>query len=282
MRMIYALLITFREGLEAALIIGIVLSYLRRAAPGASTRPVWLGAGIAGGISLGAALALELLALELPGRWQEAIEGFAMILAAVVLTWMLAWMRRQSATIGHELRQRVDLALDAGSGFALGLLAFTAVGREGLETALFLFGGSGRADSVAAYWLGALAGLALAIIAGVAIYRGFAAIPLRTFFNVTAIALIVLAAGMVPNALKELHEADLLFALGPRLWDTYNLLPDNQGTGRFLATLLGYDASPFAGQVIAYAGYLLLAVTVYIAAGRPQPRPTATPGVSAA
>lgn len=280
--MIYALLITFREGLEAALILGIVLSYLHRAAPRATTRPVWLGASLAGIVSIGAALALEFLALELPGRWQEAIEGGAMLLAAAVLTWMLAWMRRQSATIGRELRQRVDLALDTGSGFALGLLAFSAVGREGLETALFLFGGSGRAESVGAYWFGAIAGLALATVAGIAIYRGSAAIPLRSFFNVTAIALILLAAGMIPSALEELHEADLLFGLGPRLWDTYTLLPDNYGVGRFLATLLGYDASPFAGQVIAYASYLLLAVAIYILAGRPAPRPAATPGVPAA
>lgn len=276
--MLYSLLVTFREGLEAALILGIVLSYLRRARPGASARPVWLGAGAAAGLSLGAAILLELLAVELPGRWQEAIEGFAMLLAVTVLTWMLAWMRRQSATIGRELRQRVDVALDAGSGFALGLLAFTAVGREGLETALFLFGGSGRADSAAAYWFGAFAGLAIAAAAGAAIYRGSAAIPIRAFFNVSAVALIILAAGMVPNALKELAEARLLFDLGPRLWDTYTLLPDNQGPGRLLAAILGYDASPFAGQVIAYIAYLAAAAAIYTAAGRPAPNLTPGPG----
>ncbi|MCX7616981.1 FTR1 family protein [Tepidiforma sp.] len=280
--MVYALLITFREGLEAALIIGIVLSYLRRADPRASARPVWLGAGLAGGLSLGAAVALEVLAVELPGRWQDAIEGFAMLLAAAVLTWMLAWMRRQSATIGHELRQRVDRALDAGTGFALGLLAFTAVGREGLETALFLFGGSGRAESAALYWTGAFAGLALAAAVGAAIYRGAKSLPLRAFFDVSAVALVVLAAGMIPNALKELHEAGFIAALGPRLWDTYTLLPDNYGPGRFLGTLLGYDASPFAGQVIAYAAYLLIAVVVFIRAGRPVPRTPSPAGVTAA
>lgn len=84
--MLYSLLITFREGLEAALLLGIVLSYLRRAAPGASTRPIWAGAALAGGLSLLAAILLELLALELPGRWQEAMEGVAMLLAVAVLT----------------------------------------------------------------------------------------------------------------------------------------------------------------------------------------------------
>lgn len=267
--MLYSLLITFREGLEAALILGIVLAYLRRAAPGSSVRPVWLGAGLAGGLSLGAAVVLELLALELPGRWQEFIEGAAMLLAVGVLTWMLAWMRRQSATIGRELRARVDAALDAGSGLALGLLAFTAVGREGLETALFLFGGTSRADSAALYWSGAILGLLLAAAAGVLLYRGSRAIPLRAFFNSSSVLLIILAAGMVPNALKELREADLMVNLGPRLWDTYNLLPDNEGPGRLLATLLGYDASPFAGQVVAYLAYLAVALAVYLLAGRP-------------
>lgn len=280
--MVYALLITFREGLEAALIIGIVLSCVRRADAGASTRPVWLGAALAGGLSLGAALTLEALAVELPGRWQDAIEGFAMLLAAAVLTWMLAWMRRQSATIGRDLRQRVDRALDAGAGFTLGLLAFTAVGREGLETALFLFGGSGRAESAALYWAGAAAGLALAAAVGAAIYRGAKTLPLRAFFDVSAAALVLLAAGMVPNALKELHEAGFIAALGPRLWDTYTLLPDNYGPGRFLGTLLGYDASPFAGQVIAYAAYLAIAAFVFFRAARPA-HPTAAPaGVRAA
>ncbi|WP_322796324.1 FTR1 family protein [Tepidiforma sp.] len=269
--MLYSLLITFREGLEAALILGIVLAYLRRASPGTSPRPIWLGAGLAGGLSLGAAVLLELLAIELPGRWQELIEGAAMLLAVIILTWMLAWMRRQSASIGRELRARVDTALDAGSGFALGLLAFTAVGREGLETALFLFGGTGRADSAALYWSGAILGLSLAAVAGVLLYRGSRAIPLRAFFNVSSVLLIILAAGMVPNALKELREADLMVNLGPRLWDTYNLLPDNEGPGRLLATILGYDASPFAGQVLAYLAYLAIALAVYVLAGRPRP-----------
>lgn len=279
--MLYSLLITFREGLEAALLLGIVLSYLRRAAPGASTRPIWAGAALAGGLSLLAAILLELLALELPGRWQEAMEGVAMLLAVAVLTWMLAWMRRQSATIGAELRQRVDAALERRSAVALGLLAFAAVGREGLETALFLFGGGSRAESVALYWAGAVAGLAIAAVAGLALYRGALAIPLRPFFTATSLALIVLAAGMVPNALKELTEAGVMVGLGPRLWDTYSLLPDNQGPGRILATLLGYDASPFAGQVIAYLAYLAAAAALFVIAGRPGRRPIHPAGAPA-
>ncbi len=267
--MLYALLVTFREGLEAALILGIVLSALRRTAPGVAAGPIWVGAGLAGALSLVAAILLELLAVELAGRWQEALEGAAMLLAVAVLTWMLAWMRRQSATLGTDLRHRLHAALERRSSAALGLLAFAAVGREGLETALFLFGGSSRSESVLLYWGGAAAGLALATVAGVLLYRGALAIPLRPFFTVSSLALNILAAGMVPNALKELAEAGLMVDLGPRLWDTYSLLPDNQGTGRLLATILGYDASPFAGQVVAYLAYLLAALAIFIAAGRP-------------
>jgi len=268
----YSFLITLREGLEAALIIAIILGYLARTDRRDQWRPVWLGAGLAGAGSLAAAVTLHLLAVELPGRLQEAVEGFGMLLAVVILTWMVFWMRSQSRSIGADLRRRVDAALSAGSAFALGLLAFSAVGREGLETALFLFAGGSTADSELAYWAGAAGGLGLAALLGAAVYSGSHRVPLRAFFSVTSILLMVLAAGLLTNGLKELHEADILFGnLGPRLWDTYELLPDNSSIGRFLATLLGYDASPFLGQVAAYLGYLVTVPALYLFTGPRQP-----------
>ncbi|HXG41794.1 MAG TPA: FTR1 family protein [Dehalococcoidia bacterium] len=267
--MLYSLPVTFREGLEAALILAIVLEYLRRIGEGRRRVHVWAGASLAFVGSVAAAAALQLLALELPHRAQEALEGGAMLLAVAVLTWMVFWMRRQAASIGRDLRSRVDAALGSGSALALGLLAFSAVGREGLETALFLFAGSGTWSSPTLYWVGAGLGLALAVAVGCLVYAGSRLVPVRAFFSVTAVVLVVLAAGLLANGLKEMHEAGLLTALGPRLWDTYSLLPDNYGPGELLGSVLGYDASPFLGQVAAYLLYLSAAALLLLGASRP-------------
>jgi high-affinity iron transporter len=184
-----------------------------------------------------------------------------MLFAVAVLTGMVFWMKRQAATIGRELRVRVDAALRTGSAFALALLAFTAVGREGLETVLFLFAGSGAADDTFAYWLGAGAGLAIAAAIAYVVYAGSARLPLAAFFNVTGTLLMVLAAGLLVNGLKVLHDMP---NLGPRLWDTYHVIADNSDFGRFLSTIFGYDSSPFLGLVIAYAAYLVPTLAFFL------------------
>ena len=265
--MAYSLLVTVREGLEAGLIIAIILSYLTRIDERRYWRHIWLGAALAFAGSLAAGIVLEVTATSLSGQAMEAMEGGAMLLAVVVLTAMIIWMKRQAASIGANLRQRVDLALRSGSALALALLAFTAVGREGLETVLFLFAGSTTADSSSAYWIGAGAGLAIAAGLSYVVYVGAARLPLGPFFNFTGIILIVLAAGLLVNGLKELHEIGVIFSLGPHVWDTYNVLADNSQLGRFLSTILGYDSSPYLGLVAAHLAYLALALA-FFAMGR--------------
>jgi len=259
----YSFLTTFREGLEAALIVAIVLSYLHRVGQGRYSRSVWTGVLLALAGSLLAGGLLQLLAVELPGAAMEAIEGAAMFLAVGVLTWMIFWMRRQAATIGKHLRDRVDMALKTGSASALALLSFTAVGREGLETVLFLFAGVAVSKSALLYWLGAGLGLMAAVALGYLIYIGTARLPLKAFFTVTGVALIVLAAGLLTNGLKEFHEMGLIPGLGVRVWDTYDILPDNSTLGRALSAVFGYDSSPFMGQVVAYVGYLAPALVLF-------------------
>ena len=278
--MAYSLLITWREGLEAGLIIAIVLSYLARIDQRRYWLHVWLGTGVALLGSLAAGVALEATATRLSGTAQEAMEGGGMLFAVAVLTSMIFWMKRQAATIGAHLRQQVDVALRTGSALALAALAFTAVGREGLETVLFLFAGSSTAESGSTYWMGAGAGLALAVVMSSILYAGAARLPLRAFFNISGIALIVLAAGLLVNGLKELHEIGATPDLGPRLWDTYNLVADNSQLGRFLGTILGYDSSPFLGLVMVYAAYLVFTLTFFIwgqAIALPGPRPATAP-----
>lgn len=261
--MAYSFLITWREGLEAGLIIAIVLAYLTRIGERERRRAVWLGA--LGALALSVALggALEATATTLSGRALEAFEGSAMLLAVAILTWMLFWMRQQAATVGVHLRRQVEAALQRGSTFALAALAFTAVGREGLETALFLFAGSGREDPLT-YWMGALLGLGAAAALAVVFYAGSAKLPLSAFFNVTGVVLIVLAAGLLVNGLKELHEVGAVPDLGPHVWDTYDILPDNSELGRVASTLLGYDSSPYLGLVVAYVGYLVPALGFFL------------------
>ncbi|MDP2950683.1 MAG: FTR1 family protein [Chloroflexota bacterium] len=255
--MLYSLLITAREGLEAGLIVAIVLSYLARTNQRRYWRQVWLGAGVAFAGSIAAAAILELTAANLSYTAQAAFEGGAMIFAVLVLTGMIFWMKRQAVSIGRALRAHVEVAIRSGSALALALLAFTAVGREGLETVLFLFAGSARADSTFLYWFGAGAGLAVAAALAYVVYASAARLPLSAFFNVTGVLLIILAAGLLVNGLKELHEIGATPNLGPHLWDTYNIIADNSDTGRFLSTIFGYDSSPYLGLVVAYGAYLV-------------------------
>jgi high-affinity iron transporter len=263
--MTFSLLVTLREGLEMALIVTILLGYLRSVNQKAHFREIWYGVAAAALLSIGIGAGLELASHELDGRVLEAFEGFTMLFAVIVLTWMLFWMKRQSAGISQDLKMRVDTALSRGSVMALTLLAFSAVGREGLETALFLFAGSTRHGSDAAFVAGGVAGFAIAAAAGIVLYYGAARLPIRQFFTVSGIMLMVLAAGLLTNALAELHEATIIPDLGVRPWDTENVLPMTSSLGKYLHTLLGYDSAPAMAQIFLYWLYLGVVVTVYMA-----------------
>jgi high-affinity iron transporter len=278
--MLFSLLVTAREGIEIALIVTILLGYLRRIDQKRHFREIWYGVAAATALSLGVGAGLEIASRELDGLVLAAFEGFTMLFAVAVLTWMLFWMKRQSAGISSELRHQIDTALSRGSVAALALLAFSAVGREGLETTLFLFAGSTNQSSNVAFVSGGLLGFAIAAAAGVVLYYGSACIPLRQFFLISAIALMVLAAGLLSNGLRELQEAALLRDLGPRPWDTESLIAMTSRTGRFLHTILGYDSAPALAQIALYWGYLIAVLTAYLAWPSRGTRPAApTKGV---
>jgi high-affinity iron transporter len=261
----FSFLVTAREGIEMALIITILLGYLRSVDQKQHFRSIWMGVGAAAGISIAVGAGLEIASRELDGRVLEAFEGFTMLFAVAVLTWMLFWMRKNSAGISRELRERVDLALTTGSVTALVLIAFSTVSREGLETALFLFAGSSAQGLDLAFFIGGVLGFVVAAMAGVVIYYGFARLPLHHFFTVSAVALIILAAGMLTNSLTELHEATIIDDLGDRPWDTEEMLPMSSDLGKFSHTVLGYDSAPAISQIVLYWSYVLLAMTVYLA-----------------
>jgi high-affinity iron transporter len=203
-----AFLITLREGIEAALLISIILAYLNAIGRRDRHRTVWTGTALAVGGSLVAGAVIFLVAGELSHTAGEVFEGVVSYLAVGVLTWMIFWMRRNAIRIKGQLQDKVDVAVASGSSLALGALAFLVVGREGLETALFLFSAfkAGAETPAVLTILGALLGLALAAGLGIALYKGGIRLNLRTFFRVTGALILVVAASLVVYGTHELLE----------------------------------------------------------------------------
>jgi high-affinity iron transporter len=247
-----ALVIAMREGIEMALVVGILLAYLTQVNARSAHRWVWLGVASAVVVSLGALGLLNALDAEFEGQSEQLFEGTTMVLAAIFLTWMIFWMLRNSRHLKGELQRSVQAVLDSG-GMAWGIffLAFFAVVREGVELALLLFAAPGEGKL-----LGSIVGLAIAVGVGVLIYAFGRRIDLRTFFRVTTIILVLFAAGLVAHAAHEFAEAGLLAAVeGPKLWSTRGVLPDDVGLGAILRALLGYQDEPTVIELVAYLGY---------------------------
>ncbi len=273
--MAFSFLVTLREGVEMALIVAILLGYLRNIGQRRHFREVWAGVALAAVVCVAIGAGLELASTELDKRVVEAFEGFTMIFAVVVLTGMALWMRRQAAGISAELRAQVDQALNRGSVVAMVLLAASSIGREGLETTLFLFAGSTNASGVP-FVMGGVLGFAVAAVIGVGIYHGSSRLPLKQFFTFSGIAIIVIAAGLLANSVVKLYEAAIITNLGDRPWDTDHLLSITSNTGKFLNTLLGYDSAPSMLQIGLYWGYLVFALALFLfmpVAKRPRPAP---------
>jgi high-affinity iron transporter len=255
--------IALREGIEAALIVSIVLAYLKQLGASDRARLVWWGTGLAVVVSAAVGTGIFVAGAEFEGTAEEVFEGLVTLAAVGVLTWMIFWMRRQGSRIRSELQEKVDTALVAG-GLALAGLAFFAVLREGIETALFLFAAAkgtaveGTAVAPATQITGAVLGLGLAVILGVLLYRGGIRMNLRSFFRVTGLILIVVAAGLFAYSLHELQEAGWLPLLEAHAFDLSTSLPDDAGAGAILRGLVGYNADPTWLEVVGWAAYLLV------------------------
>lgn len=259
-----AFVIALREGIEAALIVSILLAYLTQLGRRDRAHLVWWGTGLAVAISAVVGTTIFALGAEFEGTAEQLFEGLVTLTAVGVLTWMIFWMRRQGARIRSELHEKVDTALVAG-GFALATIAFTAVLREGVETALFLYaaarGTAVASSGVAGQLLGAVLGLTLAVMLGALLYRGGIRMDLRSFFRVTGAILIVVAAGLFAYGVHELQEAGWLPMLAGTAFDVSSHLPDDAGLGAVLRGLLGYNADPTVLEVVSWVGYLALVGT---------------------
>jgi len=257
-------LITLREGLEAGLILAIILAYLRSTNQRTHFRTVLVAAVAAVAVSLVIGATIFAVAGEFEGRWAEAFEGAAMLVAAGVLSWMMVWMKRQSAGIKRSLERDMAQAIGMGSVFALALIPFSAVLREGLETAVFLFAAT-RTSTPLESTVGATAGIVVAIGLTWGIYSGGYRVNLRVFFNVTGVFLIVFAAGLLAHGIHELQEAAVLPVFVEHVWNINHILDDGSGVGLWLKALLGYNGNPSLLEVIAYPTYLALASWYFVA-----------------
>lgn len=198
--------ITLREGFEATLIVGLILAYLAKTGQRAQASAVWWGVAAAALTSAAIGGTLFLSVGELQGTSEKVYEGATMIFAAALVTWMAFWMRRQAATIGAHLRKQVSESLRTGGAIGLATVAFVAVAREGLETALFLFASTEKSGPMIAV-AGGVLGLVVAVGLGVAFYRGALRLDLSKFFTVTSLLVIVFASYLIFGGLHEFGEA---------------------------------------------------------------------------
>jgi high-affinity iron transporter len=272
-RVAFSFVVCLREGVEMALIVAILLGYLRSSGRQRYFKHVWAGVGLAAAICIGIGIALEIASREMDDRIVEGFEGFTMIFAVAILTGMAFWMRGHARAISSELRVQVDQALGGGSVAAIVLLAASSVGREGLETVLFLFAGSTTGSSGAEYIAGGVIGFAAAAAIGIGIYKGSSRLPLRQFFTISGLTVIVLAAGLLASSVVKLYAAAIITNLGSRPWDTESFISITSGLGKFLNTLLGYDSAPSMLQIALYWGYLLTVGTAFIFLPSRRPKP---------
>lgn len=261
--MLGSLVITLREGLEAALVVGILLAYLTRIDEGRRKPAIWLGVALAVLASLVAGGAIFATVGALDANAGRLFEGGTLLVAVGILSYMIVWMRRQAADLKGNLQRQVAEATTSRSNLSLALLSFVVVVREGLETALFLFGAT-RESSPLLVLVGGLAGLAVAVAVGYGIYRGGLRLNLGTFFRATGLLLVFFAAGMLAYGLHELIEARAFPALVDPLYNLNAILPEKSAVGEFLKALLGYNGNPALSETVLYVAYLAGMLRFYL------------------
>lgn len=268
--MLAALIIVFREVLEAGLIIGVVLAASRGVA--GRTGAVGLGvlAGLAG--SMVVALFAAQISNAFEGRGQEIFNASVLFLAVIMLAWHVVWMARHAREVTARLKELGHaVAIGSQSVVVLGIAVASAVMREGSEVVLFLTGILMQgASNAAALAIGSAGGLVLGAAVSAVVYTGLMAVPLRRVFAVTGVLVTLLAAGLAAEAVRQLSNAGLVNVLDGTLWDTSWLLGENSWPGRVLHVLIGYMDRPKAIEVLAY---VLTAGTILLLASRTRPRP---------
>jgi len=258
-------LIGLREGLEASLVVCILIAYLVKTGRRDAIRPIWIGISIAVLIAMGFGCILEFGSQELTFEAQEALGGSLSVLAVGLVTWMVFWMRRTARHLRSELHGKLDAALAMGTG-ALVATAFLAVGREGLETALFVWASVHAAsDGTPRPLVGVALGLATAVFLGWLFYRGALKINLAKFFTWTGGMLVVVAAGVLAYGFHDLQEADWIPGLTNLAFDISNTIPPDSWYGTLLKGVFNFQPDPTVLQVTVWLLYLIPTLALFFA-----------------
>ena len=259
-----AFLVMLREGVEAAIIVALLLGYLQRIDRRSDARWVWVGTVAAALVSVAVGIVLWNTVGGLEGFAEEATEGVIAFLAAGLLTWMIFWMGQRARSMGSRLHGQVDAALAVGGATALAMIAFVAVLREGIESALFIISTTVGSDASAWQLVGGLLGLLVAVAIGMGFYYGSSTIDLRAFFRLTGVLIVLFAAGLVSKGVHEFQEAGLLPMINEHVWDLGLFDPAESTIGAFLGSLFGWTPRPSLLMVIAYAAYLIPILVAYL------------------
>ena len=266
-------LIGLREGLEAALVVSILVAFLGRTDRRRELPKVWLGVGIAVAVSVGVTLALALAQQQLTFEAQEAFGGGLSIVAVGFVTWMIFWMRRAARSISAELRGRLEGALAMGP-VAVVVMAALAVGREGLETALFFFTAARAAGETAQPLIGFLLGIAVAIALAYLIYRGAIVLDLGRFFTVTGALLVLVAAGILAYGVHDLQEAGLVPGLTTLAFDVSAAVPPDSWYGTLLKGIFNFSPQTTVAEAVVWTAYVAVVMPLIL---RPRRTRAATP-----
>ena len=277
--MIATFVIFLREGIEASMIVAILLAYLNRLGLRQHFRDVFLGVGAAMILVIGGGVTAYLTLKSYAGsRTQTIFETVTYLVAATVLTYMTFWMRRHASTMSQELRARTDAALDGRARWGLALLSFQAVGREGLETMVFTLA-IVFASSVHGVLVGGVAGLIVSLGIAFAIYHLGKRLNIGLFFKVVGALLMVFAAGILADAVENLQQLGWVTILNETLWNSSGTLSENSSLGDVVHSFFGYADRPTVLQLVVYVVYLVVAVGTFLTLNRKAARRTLGPVV---
>lgn len=269
--MLASLLIGLREGLEAALVVGILVAYVDRIGRRDVLPRLWAGIAAAVLLSLGVGAILTWGPYGLSFQAQEILGGVFSLLAVGLVTWMIFWMAANARTMGSDLRSRLDTAIGT-SGGAVVLIGFVSVGREGIETALLLWASTTSSQNAVTGSLAAVVGILLAIVIAWLINRGLVRVDLSRFFRWTGIFLIVVAAGILVYGIGDLQEAAVLPGWGVAAFDVSGVIPPSSWYGTLLAGILNFTPQPTWAQLVGWVVYLSVVLVLFLV------RTTRTPG----
>jgi len=272
-------LIGLREGLEATLVVSILVAYLVRSGHRDRLAPIWVGVSAAVGVSLAAGAILTFSSRSMSFRAQEIFGGCMSVLAVCFVTWMVFWMRKASRRLKGDLQGKVDAALALGAG-ALAVTAFVAVGREGLETALFIWTAVQATGSSATPVTGAVLGLLTSILLGYLLYRRSVKLNLAVFFRWTGAGLVVVAAGVLAYGFHDLQEAGVFTfgGLGRVVFDGTGVLPPSSWWGALFKGLFSISAAPTRLELGVWLAYLVPTMALFLRPTSPGARPSPPDG----